>query len=118
MAPERILNPADVDGRSDIYAVGAVGYFLLTGKAIFEGDNNLEISNQMLAATAPRATASGGAGIPAALDALIAACLEKDRERRPQTADAVIGRSIGWRCSARMDAGRRRGIVGSIARAE
>lgn len=41
-------------------------------------------------ATAPRAAASGVAGIPAAFDALIAACLEKDRARRPQTANAVI----------------------------
>ena len=90
MAPERILNPADVDARSDIYAVGAVGYFLLTGKPIFEGDNNLEITNQIMHATAPRAAASGVPGIPGALDALIAACLEKDRARRPQTADAVI----------------------------
>ena len=90
MAPERILNPADVDARSDIYAVGAVGYFLLTGKPIFEGDNNLEITNQIMHAPAPRAAASGVGGIPEALDALIAACLEKDRSRRPQTADAVI----------------------------
>ena len=90
MAPERILNPSDVDARSDIYAVGAVGYFLLTGKPIFEGDNNLEITNQIMHAPAPRAAASGVPGIPDALDALIAACLEKDRARRPQTADAVI----------------------------
>ena len=90
MAPERILNPADVDARSDIYAVGAVGYFLLTGKPIFEGDNSLEITNQIMHAPAPRAAASGVAGIPEALDALLAACLEKDRARRPQTAEAVI----------------------------
>ncbi len=38
MAPERILNPGDVDARSDIYALGAVGYFLLAGKPIFDGD--------------------------------------------------------------------------------
>jgi len=90
MAPERILNPADVDARSDIYAVGAVGYFLLTGTPIFEGDNSLEITNQIMHAPAPRAAASGVAGIPEALDALVAACLEKDRARRPQTAEAVI----------------------------
>jgi serine/threonine-protein kinase len=90
MAPERILNPADVDARSDIYAVGAVGYFLLTGKPIFEADNSLEITNQIMHAPAPRASASGVAGIPEPLDALLAACLEKDRARRPQTAEAVI----------------------------
>ena len=90
MAPERILNPADVDGRSDIYALGAVGYFLLTGKPIFEGDNNLEITNQVLHAAAPRAAASGVPGIPEGLDELVAACLEKDRAQRPQSVDAVI----------------------------
>ena len=90
MAPERILNPADVDARSDIYAVGAVAYFLLTGKPIFEGDDNLDISNQVLHAPAPRVSANGAAGIPESLDALIAACLEKDRVKRPQTMDQVI----------------------------
>jgi len=90
MAPERILNPADVDARSDIYALGAVAYYLLTGKPIFEGDNNLEISNQVLHAAAPRASASGIPGIPDGLDELIAACLEKDRAQRPQSVDAVI----------------------------
>ncbi|MEP7183621.1 MAG: serine/threonine-protein kinase, partial [Betaproteobacteria bacterium] len=90
MAPERIVNPADVDARSDIYALGAVGYFLLTGKPIFEGNDNLEISNQVLHAPAPRASASGIDGIPEGLDALIATCLEKDRARRPQSMEAVI----------------------------
>jgi serine/threonine-protein kinase len=67
-----------------------VGYFLLTGKPIFEGDNSLEITNQIMHAPAPRASASGVAGIPEALDALVATCLEKDRARRPQSAEAVI----------------------------
>ncbi len=90
MAPERLVNPTDVDARSDIYALGAVGYYLVTGKPIFDGADNLEISNQVLHVPAPRASAAGVAGIPEALDALFAACLEKDRARRPQNADAVI----------------------------
>ncbi|MET0204092.1 MAG: serine/threonine-protein kinase [Casimicrobiaceae bacterium] len=90
MAPERILNPKDVDARSDIYAVGAVAYFLLTGKPIFEGDDNLDISNQVLHTPAPRVSANGAANIPESLDTLIAACLEKDRVKRPQTMDQVI----------------------------
>ena len=89
MAPERLLNPADVDVRSDIYALGAVGYFLLTGKPIFEGDDSLTISNQVLHVVAPRVSVSNAA-VPQALDALIAACLEKDRAHRPQTAQAVV----------------------------
>jgi hypothetical protein len=50
---------------------------------------SLEITNQIMHAPAPRASASAP-GIPDALDALIAACLEKERARRPQTADALI----------------------------
>ena len=90
MAPERILNPADVDARSDIYALGAVGYFLLTGKPIFDGDDNMEITNQVLHTLAPRVSASAGIELPEELDALIAACLEKERSRRPQSVDAVV----------------------------
>jgi serine/threonine protein kinase len=88
MAPERLLKPSDVDVRSDIYALGAVGYFLLTGRPVFEGDDTLAISNQVLHAPAPRASAR--IEVPEGLDALIAACLEKDRARRPQTAQAVV----------------------------
>jgi len=88
MAPERLRDPSDVDASSDIYALGAVGYFLLTGKPLFEGDDSLAISNQVLHTPAPRVSAS--VEVPEGLDALIAACLEKDRARRPRSAQAVV----------------------------
>ena len=43
MSPESIEKSWTVDARSDIYALGAVGYFLLTGKPVFEGENIVEI---------------------------------------------------------------------------
>jgi eukaryotic-like serine/threonine-protein kinase len=89
MAPERLLNPSDVDARSDIYALGAVAYFLLTAKPIFDGDDSLAISNQVLHTPAPRVSAAG-VQVPEGLDALVAACLEKERARRPQSAQAVV----------------------------
>jgi len=89
MAPERLINPSDVDARSDIYALGAVAYFLLTGKPIFEGDDSLQISNQVLHATAPRVR-DAGVVVPEGLDNLIAACLEKNRNQRPPSAEAVV----------------------------
>ena len=89
MAPERLLNPSDVDARSDIYALGAVAYFLLTGKPIFEGDDSLAISNQVLHSPAPRVR-EAGVEIPEAFEALIASCLDKDRNRRPPSAEAFV----------------------------
>lgn len=89
MSPERIRDPADVDARSDIYALGAVGYFLLAAKHLFEGDDSLDISNQVLYTPAPRVSQSIPT-VPEALDALIDACLAKERAMRPANADAVI----------------------------
>jgi eukaryotic-like serine/threonine-protein kinase len=89
MAPERLINPSDVDARSDLYALGAVGYFLLTGKPIFDGDDSLQISNQVLHTPAPRVR-DAGIAVPEGLDNLIAACLEKDRNRRPPSAEAMV----------------------------
>ena len=89
MSPERIVNPSDVDARADLYALGAVGYFLLTGRNTFEGEDSQDIANQVLHAPAPRVSETVPT-VPEALDALIAACLEKDRSKRPPSAEAVI----------------------------
>lgn len=90
MAPERIVNPADVDARSDLYAVGAIGYLLLTGKPVFEGANDLEISNQVMHAPPPRPSARGIQPLPAELDELVVRCLAKERASRPASARVMI----------------------------
>jgi len=89
MSPERIVNPSDVDARADLYALGAVGYFLLTGRNVFDGEDSQDVANQVLHAPAPRVSDTVP-GVPEALDALIADCLEKDRSKRPPSAEAVI----------------------------
>ena len=89
VTPERLLNPSDVDARSDIYALGAVAYYLLTGRPVFDGDDSLVISNQVLHTPAPRVS-DAGVVVPDGLDDLVAACLQKDRQRRPPSAQAIV----------------------------
>jgi len=85
MAPERLRDPADVDARADIYAVGAVAFFVLTGRRMFETLDDLALTSLVLNEVPPRASAVAAQPIPEALDMLIAASLEKRREDRPQT---------------------------------
>ena len=89
MAPEAISQPDTVDGRSDLYAVGAVAYFLLTGQHVFEAASVLEVcSKHMLEAPVPPSQRLGKA-LPADLEAIVLACLAKDRDARPASAAAL-----------------------------
>jgi len=93
MAPEAISKPDTVDGRADLYAVGAVAYFLLTGQHVFEAASVLEVcSKHMLEAPVPPSQRLGKA-LPADLEALVLRCLAKDRNDRPASA-AVLRASL------------------------
>jgi eukaryotic-like serine/threonine-protein kinase len=86
MAPEAISRPDTVDGRSDLYAVGAVAYFLLTGQHVFEAASVLEVcSKHMLEAPVPPSQRLAKA-LPADLEAIVLGCLAKDRDGRPASA--------------------------------
>jgi len=103
MSPERLRNPADADARSDIYAVGAVAYFLLTGKRVFETESDHDLVYRVLNEPAPALSVTGTAGIPDALVALVARCLAKDRDQRPARIEemaavlAQVARDHPWR---------------------
>jgi serine/threonine-protein kinase len=90
MAPERLRNPADVDARADIYAVGAVAFFILTGRKLFEGADDLALTSKVLNEEPPRVSAVAAQPIPVELDLLVQACLEKQREHRPQRAADLV----------------------------
>jgi len=85
MAPERIRNPADADARVDIYALGAVAFFMLTGRRVFEAASDHDLVNQVLNTPAQAPSAAGAADVPPLLDALVLRCLAKDRDERPAT---------------------------------
>ena len=84
MAPERLKNPADVDARADIYAVGALGFYMLAGKPMFESSDDLNLTTKVLNEEPPRVAAAAAQPVPVELDLAIAACVEKKREDRPQ----------------------------------
>jgi hypothetical protein len=85
MAPESIRAPEAVDARTDIYSLGAVAYFLLAGSEVFRGQSVLEVCSQHLH-QAPEPLATRGVTVPAELEAVVLACLEKDPARRPGSA--------------------------------
>jgi serine/threonine-protein kinase len=84
MAPERLRNPADVDARVDIYALGAVAFLMLTGRKLFESADDLQLTSKILNEEAPRASEVAPQPIPVELDLLVLSCVEKRREDRPQ----------------------------------
>jgi len=86
MSPEAIQSPALVDTRSDLYAVGAVGYFLLTGETAFSAQTLRELCQQHLNTIPEAPSRRLKRPISEALEHAILACLEKDRAKRPQTA--------------------------------
>ncbi|MGH8701098.1 MAG: serine/threonine protein kinase [Burkholderiales bacterium] len=89
MSPERIRNPGDADPRADIYSVGAVGFYLLTGRELFETTGEHDLVYHVLH-TPPRRPSELAPGIPKRLDELIVRCLAKDRSERPHEVLVVM----------------------------
>src|ERR1044071_9814668 len=89
MAPEQLAGEASADHRVDLYALGLLGYELLTGHAPFRAPS----PQAMLAAQLtrePEPVRNLRADTPPALAALLARCLEKDPARRPPSAEAAL----------------------------
>jgi len=92
MAPEVILGVADTDHRVDLYALGCVAYWLLTGMLVFEGKSVVEVMFHHAHTPAPRPLTRSELVIPRRLEDLVMECLEKDPARRPASAEAVSTR--------------------------
>lgn len=86
MAPEAIQSPGSVDARSDIYAVGALGYFLLTGQPVFEAETLIQLCQMHIDAVPVPPSKRTTQPVSAELEATLLKCLDKVRTRRPNTA--------------------------------
>jgi hypothetical protein len=105
LAPEAITAPDSVDGRADIYALGVVGYFMLTGQRLFEGKTVVEICSKHLTETPAPPSVRLGRPIAPDLEHVILTCLAKAREDRPATAQALRAALLACSDAARYDAG-------------
>ncbi|HEX7680278.1 MAG TPA: serine/threonine-protein kinase [Thermoanaerobaculia bacterium] len=92
MSPEMALGEP-IDGRADIYALGCVAYYLLTGTLVFEAGNVFQLMAKRLRDDPIPPSQRTSLPIPPALDRLVLACLERKPENRPASA-AALSRSL------------------------
>jgi serine/threonine-protein kinase len=89
IAPEIVLGEGSYDHRVDIYAVGCVAYWLLTGKLVFEGESVMKVLIAHASVEPPWPHTRTSAPIPLELEQIVMACLQKDPAQRPSSAAAL-----------------------------
>jgi serine/threonine-protein kinase len=92
MCPESLTSPDAVDARGDLYAIGAVGYFLLTGQHVFGGATIVEVCGHHLHSEPVAPSKRLDSPVPEDLEDLLLSCLEKDPAQRPQSAAELCQR--------------------------
>src|SRR6185436_15886272 len=94
MSPEMALGET-VDARTDIYALGCVAYFLLTGELVFGGENTVNLIAKHLKSEPVPPSQRTTQPIPSALERLIMKTLAKDPANRPQSAKE-LAEALSW----------------------
>ena len=89
IAPETLSAPESVDARADLYALGAVGYWLLTGTHVFSASTIIEVCAHHLHSIPEPPSTRLGAPVAADLEAVLLACLAKRPEDRPASAHVL-----------------------------
>jgi serine/threonine protein kinase len=85
MSPEALTRPADVDARSDVYSLGCLAYFLLTGSAVFNAETTIEVCSHHLHSQPVPISVRAARVVPGPLEELVMHCLAKKPEDRPTT---------------------------------
>jgi TolB-like protein/Flp pilus assembly protein TadD len=122
MAPEQAAADPTTDHRADLYSFGIMAYEMLTGQVPFKSKTPQQLLAAQLTAT-PEPIPVLRADVPVALASLVMQCLEKEREKRPQSAQEIADRLehpdmvSGAFASAPMAAAKpqRRWLVGAVA---
>jgi len=101
LAPETVIAPESVDARTDLYALGAVGYWLLTGTHVFGGSSIVEVCAHHLHSAPELPSVRLGAPVAADLEAVLLACLAKRPEDRPASAHVLRARLLSCAAAGR-----------------
>jgi len=89
LSPEAVTSPTTIGPAGDLYAIGALAYFLLTGTIVFEAENVVEMCVHHVRTKPTPPSERTDNEIPASLEALVLQCLSKKPEDRPDSADAL-----------------------------
>ncbi len=101
MAPEIILGRDDVDRRADVYALGCVAFYLLTGARVFQDGNQMQVLVDHVHAQPVPPSSRASTPVPREIDALVLDCLQKDPGDRPADAQAILDRITAYNLAGR-----------------
>jgi serine/threonine-protein kinase len=91
VAPEMALDAA-IDGRADLYALGCVAYWLLTGSVVFKADNLMALAAKHVQEDPVPPSKRTEMEIPADLEEVVLDCLRKEPGDRPGSAEELANR--------------------------
>jgi eukaryotic-like serine/threonine-protein kinase len=94
MAPEAVLGRPALDARVDLYGLGCVAYWLLTGQRVFTGHTPVEVLIHHVNTAPVSPSERAGIHVPPSLEALVLSCLAKDPNGRPPSAEWLAARLV------------------------
>ncbi len=103
LAPEAVTDPDRVGPLSDIYSLGCVAYFLLTGTRVFDGKTAVDVCVKHVSTPPDPLSRRTDAPVPAELEKLVLACLSKEPAGRPQSAFELRGQLVRLAASCEWD---------------
>lgn len=100
MAPEQVLAETVIDERADLYSLGCVAYWMLTGHTVFDVDRPIAMAVAHVKARPLPPSRRTEAEVPADLERIILRCLSKSPDERPRSAQELADRLHGCRDAA------------------
>jgi serine/threonine-protein kinase len=92
MPPEMIRGGEEIDGRADLYSLGCVAYWLLTGRLVFDATSPVDVMIQHVNREPEPPSVRSELAVDPALERIVLQCLQKERDDRPHSAAALMTR--------------------------